>query len=301
MRDQEIQIIAAPSILGLRPSGVELMAERLLAAGLQQQLQNACPVLQVPTMNEQYSYQRDPVTNCLNTKPAGDFSVQLSEAVSKTIATGRFPLVLGGDCSILIGIMAGLKAMADYGLVFMDAHADFYVPEQSITGELADMDLAIVTGNGPDMLININGLGPYVQPQQVVHLGQRDMVETIKYGAQDIGQTGIKCFDLEDIQRSGVAQIAEEVMEHITGLPVERFWLHYDTDVLADDINPAVDYRLPGGLTLEQVVRLQQALLSSGKIAGMSVTIFNPLLDQDGHIASVIVEGLGEAFNFRKA
>jgi arginase len=90
-------------------------------------------------------------------------------------------------------------------------------------------------------------------------------------------------------------------MEHITGLPVEEFWIHYDTDVLSDDINPAVDYRLPGGLTLEQVVYLQHALLSSGKVVGMSVTIFNPLLDDDGHIANVIVEGLTEAFNFRKA
>ncbi|CAN5501775.1 hypothetical protein BH23BAC1_BH23BAC1_25200 [soil metagenome] len=63
---------------------------------------------------------------------------------------------MGGDCSIHIGIMSALKEKGNYGLIFLDTHADFYAPEQSITGEVADMDLAIVTGRGPEILNNIN-------------------------------------------------------------------------------------------------------------------------------------------------
>jgi hypothetical protein len=57
-----------------------------------------------------------------------------------------------------------------YGLFFINGHADFYQPEVSLTGEVADMDLAIVSGRGPDVLTNIEGLKPLVRDQDVVLL-----------------------------------------------------------------------------------------------------------------------------------
>ena len=141
------QIIMAPSILGLRPSGVERLADTLLSAGLNNLADSAGPVF-VHDLNQYYDAERDLVTQCLNPSLIFDYSVSLGEQVNKTTEAGFFPIVLGGDCSILIGIMAGLKSRGRYGLVFMDAHADFYLPEESPTGEVADMDLAIVTGEG---------------------------------------------------------------------------------------------------------------------------------------------------------
>jgi arginase len=61
---------------------------------------------------------------------------------------------------------------------FLDAHADFYQSEKSISGEVADMDLAIVTGQGPEILKNINNLHPYVKDENVIHIEQRDWEET---------------------------------------------------------------------------------------------------------------------------
>lgn len=58
------------------------------------------------------------------------------------------------------------------GLIFLDANADFYEPEKSITGEVADMDLAIVTGRGPELLTNINDQRPYLRDENVIHIGQ---------------------------------------------------------------------------------------------------------------------------------
>jgi len=74
------------------------------------------------------------------------------------------------------------------------------------------------------------------------------------------------------------------------------FWIHLDADVLDDLIMPAVDYRLPGGLTFSELSNLLRLLLMSGKAVGVSVTIFNPTLDKDGSITrnfvSSMVEGL---------
>ena len=289
----DIGIISAPSILGLRPSGVELLADRLLEAGLAESTGTPYLVQQVPTLNAQYSHKRDAQTNCLNPIALRDFSLQLSQVVSDRLGQQRFPLVLGGDCSILLGIMPALRSMGNYGLVFLDAHADFYEPERSTTGEVADMDLAIVTGRGPELLTNINGLNPYVRDELVVHIGQRDWEETQYYESQDIRETTIACFDLAYIEQKGIVATTTEVIQHINGLQTDGFWIHFDTDVLSDDLNPAVDYRIPGGLQYEQTAYLISHLLSTGKIAGMSVTIYNPALDPNGKVAKNLVDTIG--------
>ena len=104
-----IEIISAPSILGLRSSGVEQLGESLLASGLREKLKCIQPVIHVPPLNHLYNEKRDKETNSLNPVTIRDFSLTLSKSISKTIEQHRFAFVLGGDCSILIGIMPALK------------------------------------------------------------------------------------------------------------------------------------------------------------------------------------------------
>lgn len=294
-----IEIISAPSILGLKPTGVEDLAENFLASGLAEKVMTPHATIHVPTLNSLYSCIRDPETNCLNSKPLRDFSLNLGNVIRDTIEKRNFAFTLGGDCSILIGAMSALKAKGNYGLIFLDAHADFYEPEKSISGEVADMDLAIVTGRGPHELANINNLRPYVYDKNVVHIGQRDWEETKKYGSQDIRETAIRCYSLKDIETQGIETITSNVLQHIDALNADGLWIHFDTDVLSDQINPAVDYRLPGGLLFDQVETLIRSVLLSGRASGMSVTIFNPRLDEGGNISKSIVESLGRAFNLK--
>lgn len=293
----DIELITAPSILGLKPNGVEHLAGRLLSTGLDQQLQLQRPVQHLPPLNDLYSALRDPDTNCLNTDTLVAFSQQLAKTIAITVERQRFAFVLGGDCSILLGIMPGLKTIGSYGLVFLDAHADFYEPEKSPTGEVADMDLAIVTGRGPAKLTNINNLRPYVQDEYVIQVGQRDAAEAAQYGSQDIGDTPIRVYDFDAIEKNGIETVTSSVISHIREWDTAGFWLHFDTDVLSDDVNPAVEYHLPGGLRFDQVEHFIRELLLTGKMAGISVTIFNPLLDTDCTIAKNITATLVKAFS----
>lgn len=294
-----IQIISAPSILGLKPSGVELLGESLLGAGLAEYLRSERPIIHVPTLNHLYTDKRDAETNCLNTTTVREFSSTLGKTVSAIIEKNLFPFVLGGDCSILIGVMQALKLKADFGLLFIDAHADFYEPERSPTGEVADMDLAIITGRGPTLLTNIDDLQPYIADKNVIHIGQRDWEETRKYNAQDIRETAVKCIPFVAIERKGINSITAEVLQLMDQTGVSNFWIHFDTDVLSDEINPAVDYRLPGGLHFDDVEILVKKLLLTGRIAGMTITIFNPRLDSTGHISKSIAQSLGRAFDLK--
>ena len=294
--NSNIQIILAQSILGLKPTGVEKLGDTLLKNGLGEQLDVHQPAIRLPTLNAFYSGLRDPGTQCLNTESIKAFSVRLAETVSVTIKKNLFPLVLGGDCSILLGAILGLKSTGNYGLVFLDAHADFYEPERSVTGEVADMDLAIVTGRGPDMLTNMENQKPYVKDAHVIHLGQRDWNETQRDHAQDIRRTNIKCYSLEEIKQMRVEKTYEEISAHLHKMEIDGFWIHFDTDVLSDDINPAVDYRLPGGLRFNDVEFLLHRLLGTGAMMGMSVSIYNPSLDSDGSIGRSIAESLVRSF-----
>ncbi len=280
----------------MRSNGVEQLGESLLASGLAEKLKYTQPVIHVTTLNHLYNKKRDKETNCLNPETIRDFSLILSKAIGDTIDKNRFAFVLGGDCSILLGIMPALKEKGKYGLVFIDAHADFYEPEKSETGEVADMDLAIVTGRGPEILTNINNLRPYVNDENVIHIGQRDWEETKKFGSQDILDTGIKCISLANIEKAGIEKVTAQVLQHIDPIEVDGFWIHFDTDVLSDEINPAVDYRIPGGLLFEQTEYLIRNLLLTGRMAGISVTIFNPKLDKSGSISKNIAESLGRSF-----
>lgn len=293
----DIEIISAPSILGLRSNGVEQLGESLLASGLAEKLKYTQPVIHVPTLNHLYNKERDKEANCLNPVIIRDFSLTLSKTVADTISKKHFAFVLGGDCSILLGIMPALKARGKYGLIFIDAHADFYEPEKSETGEVADMDLAIITGRGPEILTNINNLQPYVKDENVIHVGQRDWEETKKFGSQDIRETNIKCVSLADIEKKGIGKIMANILQHIDQIEVDGFWIHFDTDVLSDEINPAVDYRIPGGLLFAQTEYLIRNLLLTGRMTGISVTIFNPSLDKNGSISKNLTESLGRAFD----
>ncbi|HTF21071.1 MAG TPA: arginase family protein [Chryseolinea sp.] len=293
----DIQIISAPSILGLKPSGVEQLSERLLGNGLREGLNATRPPIDVITLNELYTTVRDAGTNCINAIPVHAFSLKLGKIVLDVVEKKCFPLVLGGDCSILIGVMSALKRKSSHGLVFMDAHADFYEPEQSPTGELADMDLAIVTGRGPELLANIDQLQPYVKDEHVIHIGQRDHQETRDYQAADIADTQMYCVDAAAVQSAAVDQLITDILTRVARMKnLEGLWLHFDTDVLSDHINPAVDYRLPGGLSAHVVTLLLRRLLDTERIAGMSVTIYNPRLDANGQAGRMITDILVNAF-----
>jgi len=292
---REYAVIDAPSILGLRPTGVELLPKALRTAGLLERL-NAeyCGIV---TPSSPYNYNRDGVTKLLNPIAIKDYSIRLAETVKYVLHNNKFPIVLGGDCSIVIGNLLALRHLGRYGLFFIDGHADFYQPEESPTGEVADMDLAIVSGYGPDILTNIEDLKPLVMEQDIVVFGYRDKTQSAQYGCQDIKYTTImNTIELRDVQRLGLKNAASSAIEKFLKNELSGFWIHLDVDVLNDSIMPAVDYRLPGGITFSQLSDLLRLLLTSKKAVGISITIFNPTLDKDGSITrnlvSSIVRGL---------
>ena len=286
-------VIEAPSILGLKPTGVERLPDALISADLLKELgAERAGRVEVPP----YNPERDKATLLLNPQAIRSYSLQLAKAVASVLQKNQFPLVLGGDCSILIGNLLALRRLGKYGLFFIDGHADFYQPEASPTGEVADMDLAIVSGRGPDVLTNIDGLRPLVQEKNVVLFGHRDAKEAAGYGSQDVRESDIYVLDFAEVRRLGIVKAASNALGKLLHEKLEGIWIHLDVDVLDDTEMPAVDYRMQGGLSFAELGELLKVLLKSGRIVGMDVTVFNPNLDNDGSVArklvSSVVKGL---------
>jgi arginase len=288
---EQFTIIDAPSILGLRPTGVEHLPEALKAAGLMSELRAEYGGRVSP---QSYSSERDKLTLLLNPDSIRAFSLQLADAVAFVLHKKRFPLVLGGDCSILIGSLLALRRLGTYGLFFIDGHADFYQPPASPTGEVADMDLAIVSGRGPNVLTNINGLKPLVRDQNIIVFGYRDAEQAASYGSKDVRDTKMHVFDLPYVRKIGtIPAVASQAVEIMVNHELEGFWIHLDADVLDDSIMPAVDYRLGGGgLSFSELSELLKTLVTSDRAVGMDITIFNPRLDLDGSITRRFVSSL---------
>jgi len=282
-------ILEAPSILGLRPSGVEDLPGALQRAGLREKLgaSHAGRVEPPP-----YDPVRDPATGLLNSIGLREYSLRLAGAVGDLVRDKRFPIVLGGDCSILIGALLGVRRVGRYGLFFMDGHADFYQPEASPTGEAADMDLALVSGRGPAVVADIDGFRPYVRDEEIVVFGYRDAAQAAEYGSQDVRATGMQVLDLQQIRAQGAGAAARGALPGLLRPEVAGFWIHLDVDVLDDAIMPAVDYRMPGGLSFGELSEALGILIASGKATGMTIAIFNPRLDADGSIARTLVESV---------
>ena len=96
----QFAIIEAPSVLGLFPKGVETLPDALLAKGLGERLEARRAGRVEPP---RYDHRREPETMLLNPKGIADYSVALADVVERVIDMGEFPVVLGGDCSIVLG------------------------------------------------------------------------------------------------------------------------------------------------------------------------------------------------------
>jgi arginase len=282
-------VIDAPSNLGLRPTGVETLPIALKSAGLLTKLgaTYAGRVTPLP-----YHAERDPVTQMRNADGIRLYAQNLADLVGPQVQAGKFPIVLGGDCSILLGAMLALQRIGRYGLFFLDGHADFYQPEAELHGEVASMELALVSGRGPELLTNIEGFRPLMRDQEIVVFAFRDADQAANEGSQDIRASAIHTYDLHQARTPNVVTVVTQALEPLQREELAGFWIHLDADVLHDEVMPAVDYRIPDGLQFDELSAVLGLLIKTGRAVGMTITIFNPMLDADGTLAQRFVDSI---------
>src|SRR5215211_3896938 len=187
-------------------------------------------------------------TGTRNGLAIADYAVRLADRLGELLVAGGFPLLLGGDCSILLGAMLALRRRGPYGLAFVDGHLDFrHLGWAPAVGAVAGEDLAVVTGRAEPALADIDGLGPYVADADVVALGEREGDPGERAA---IAETEIAVIDLSALRREGLRR------------PALPYWVHVDADVLDSDLLGAVDSPAPDGLAFDELAELLRELVA---------------------------------------
>ncbi len=291
-------VLGAPSNLGLSPPepGAEPGCKRLAAAlrgkGILERLGAEDAGEESPPP---YSPEWDGKTT-RNAAAIAAYSRKLADRVDELLEEGTFPLVLGGDCSILIGVMLALRRRGRFGLAFLDGHLDFRHPGNSeAMSAAAGEDLALATGRGAAEMSDPDGLGPLVRDEDVAALGERENDPQ----TSDILETEISVLDLAEVRRMGAPEAARRAVAFFESRGFDGFWIHLDADVLDNEVMPAVDSPQPGGLARAELVGMLRVFLSSPLAAGMGVAIFDPDKDPRGEIAATLTDDLAAAFPTR--
>ena len=276
-------ILEAPSALGHIPEhlGVERAPGVLLEAGLADGL-GARRAGCLPA--DGYSGVPDPRTKVMNPQPLHDYSRLLADEVGAILDNGGFPVVLGGDCSLLLGTMLALRRRGRYGVLYIDGDADFYQPEVNpLRGAASASDLAFATGRGPDIVCDIEGRRPLVRDGDVAALACRDAADRERRGCQPL-PPDMLVLDSEYVRQAGAEGAARQAVTFLTrhGGPPDGFWIHLDADVFDQTIMQSVDDPRPGGLTWDDGIALLRTAIASSQAAGLQVAIYNPDIDKDG-------------------
>ena len=179
-------------------------------------------------------------------------------------------------------------ARGQVGLAYVDAHADFATPEESQTGSVASMCLALAVGHGDSPLARLAGPAPLVRAENVALIGRRDASQP-SYGHEALGVSGI--LDLPDpaIRPGAVAATMSAALARVGSSEVDGFWILVDADVLDPVVMPAVGSPEPGGPGIDELAALLGPLVRHPKALGMALTLYDPSLDPDRSCAERLV------------
>jgi arginase len=290
-------IIESPSNLGLREPapgkapGVAKLPAWLSKYGFHHLLR---PLKVFTLAPPPYSNYLDKASGVRNADAIATYARQQAVLLEKLLSLTLFPVVLGGDCSILIGNALALRKSGRYGLFFLDGHTDFMGPALSKTGGAAGMDLAIVTGNGHPKLTDIDGMAPYIPENWVWCVGNREYDEAY---VKAVKESRVNYFDFASLMRIGIVDCVTGFFDMVKSEGLDGFWVHLDVDVLNDSIMPAVDSRQDCGLTYSDLAVFLQLLLSHPKAAGIEITILDPDLDPEAVYTKQFVHHFCTAFS----
>lgn len=284
---REVALLGLPMDLGAGRRGVDMGPSALRLARLESTIR------QLGFRTRDMGNVTVPVVETLDRDEAGALSQTIAAACRNAfellteLEERQLPLTLGGDHSISMAtVAAALRGPAACsGVIWLDAHADLNTPLTSPSGNVHGMPVAHLLGYGSPELHAVWGGGAALAPEQLVYIGLRSLDPAER---ELINELGIRAFTMQDIDRHGIAAVADNALAHLAG--ADRLHVSFDADALDPDVAPGVGTPVPGGLTYREAHLLMELLAATGKVASIDLVEVNPILDQRNRTASVLVE-----------
>jgi arginase len=207
-------------------------------------------------------------------RPLADFTQQ-------SVSNAKRPVSIAGDCCATIGVLAGLqRAGHDPVLVWFDAHGDFNTWQTTPSGFLGGMPLAMLVGRGEQTMLKALGLKPLAE-DRVILTDARDLDPAEKLL----------------VEKAGIIHLTDVSDLLDLTLPEGPLYVHIDTDILDPAEAPAMNYLAAGGPSAKQLHTVMKHLNRTEKIAAVSVSTWNPKMDEDGRSRKVCMGLLDALIN----
>lgn len=295
-RIKAIGVIGIPYNVGWKGEGIDEGPSALRKAGLLKQLEHVAEtVADFGDVNVGLPPRDDSNPKLLNPHQVVAICKAVAPQVRSACEQGYFPLILGSEDSVIMGIVEGLQQALPQpvGLVYLDAHADFNTPETTPSGLIGGMDVAILAGRGPDLLTNIFGHKPQLREEQIAIFGARDL-DPLEW--RTLKESKVHLYTMDRVAKLGAERAMKDVTEKLLE-SCERIYVHMDIDVLDPSEIEAIHMNVPDGLKLAECTSALQVLRKTGRLCGLAVMVFNARKDPDGTEARklnrMIADGLG--------
>ena len=300
---KRIRLLGVPLDLGQSRRGVDMGPSAVRVAGLEARLEELGHVVEdggnIAVAIAEQKKSGDPHAKYL--KEITATCTKHAETVFKTLESGKFPLVLGGDHSVAAGTVAGVAEFfrqqrrvqeQKVGLIWIDAHADINTPETSPSGNVHGMPLAAIMGLGPPELADIYGFKPKVHAENCVLVGVRDVDAREK---ENIKETGIEVYTMRDIDERGMRTIIEEALR-VAGRGTAGYHVSLDMDWIDPEDAPGVGTPVRGGASYREAHLAMEIIADHGRMTSFEIVEVNPVIDEHNRTADLAVELALSAF-----
>ena len=222
---------------------------------------------------------------------------RVSEQVHLALQHTAMPLVIGGDCTIGLGVLAGfLRHEQDLGLLYLDGHVDLNTPATSPSGIFDSMGIAHMIGEpgSAEELAHIAERFPLMPIEKIVLFGYNP-AEINAAEKNVLTRHQFMRYPLSEVQGKA-AQAAVNAVKYLEGCS-KRFVVLFDVDVIDFTDLPIADVpQFSQGLAFQDVMACLAVFASSSKFGGLTITEFNPdHVDEQGDFAKTFITGLSRA------
>ena len=290
-----VELIGVPSSMGAFAPGQEKAPRALRAAGLVERLVSAGLSVQDSgdAAIRRWFPDRDH-PRAQHVEAVVEVAAETSSRVRAAAQRGRVPFVLGGDCTVGLGTVAGLRDGGSFGVIYFDLHTDMNVPTSVPEGAMDWMGMAHAFGfEGTEEHLRTFGPAvPLLKPDEVVFFGvgaeHLTSYEREQKAARGLGEIGAP----------EVASEPEQCAARALSMlgDAERILVHFDVDVVDYlDLPISENAGRNEGLTFDAAIRALGILMATPKLAGLTVTEVNPDHDPDGSATERLVGGLATA------
>jgi arginase len=290
-----IAVLGAPTSAAALSSGHEAAPAALRSAGLIEKLQSiGYEVVDLGDDPIQISKPDEESPRARNLSAVIAALDALKPRVEHAVKLGTLPLILGGDCSIALATIAGVRRYFRHvGLIYMDRDADLNTPATTPSGCVDGMVVSHLTGRGAAELVRFWGEPPLVREPDLALFG----VDRLDPAEEELlSRSPLRRYLAVDVRRMGAAAAAQVAVERIHGNSSE-FVLHLDVDVIADF--QATNDPGSAGLSLEDVRAALEVFARQKNLAAIEVTAYNPGKDSDGSGAKLVLDLLTDILKAR--